>query len=154
MKKLLFVIMMLFCLMMVRAEGYEILSVHMKDGTSAQFLLNEEPKITFSELTVNVTSTNMAMEFEKTKVLKFIYGTGASVEEIKTDGTPFIQQDDKLLFRNLADRCIVTIFNVNGTMVQSPVVVTDNRFEISIANLSAGVYIGNLNIQSYKIIKR
>lgn len=154
MKKTLSVILLMLCLLTAKAEEYETLSVHLKNGTSTQFLLNEEPKVTFGETTVNVESSTLTMEFDKTKVLKFTYGTGASVEGIKTDGTPFIQQGDKLLFKNLIDGCKVTIYNINGAMVQSPVTATDNQFEISIYDLSAGVYIVKADTQSYKIIKR
>ncbi|MEF9923642.1 MAG: T9SS type A sorting domain-containing protein [Muribaculaceae bacterium] len=154
MKTLLPLIMLLACFVTARAAVNETLSVHLKDGTSTQFLLNEEPKITFGTTTVKVQSSHLTMEFEKANVLKFTYGGSSSVDEIKTESTPFIQQGNKLLFLNLANDCVVTIYNVNGAIVQSPVVVSDNQFEISVADLSAGIYIVKVGSQSYKIITR
>lgn len=74
-KKLLVIAVAAFLMgQVVQAEERNALVVHLKDGTSTTFLLDDEPRATFSNGALKVVSSSLSMEFPREEVLRFTYG--------------------------------------------------------------------------------
>ncbi len=139
---------------MAFADGYDAVYVKMNDGTAAKV-------IDISE-NLNITVEDSYVCFNEGSTLTFSAAASAvsSIEWIDKAGVNDLLADDQnvefngngVCFSGLADNTTVTIYNLAGQQVKSLKVSGSYAFNFS--DYAPGVYIVNINKNSYKVNAR
>ena len=142
------------------ANGKDVLSVLMKDGTSVYFLLAEKPYITFQNGEVKIVSDTDEALVKRTLVERFEF-----VDEISTGVEDVEEMDEQQLRANfkldgdavyitgLESGCKVVLYAMDGRVVNSSVAAADGCVILSLNALPSGIYIVKYNETAIKFIK-
>lgn len=138
------------------SEPVKNLAVWTKDGTKVVYSLSENPKITFTETDLLITTNGVEITYSLENMARFVYekSDATGLTDLCTDETPFNFNGEYLLFPSLKANSIVSIYNLNGTLAFKKGVTTAGEYAFSLSNLGRGVYIVNVNGLTYKIVKR
>ena len=159
MKKIVLMLMLFSFSATMFANGKDVLSVLMKDGTSVYFLLADKPYITFQNDEVKIVSDTDEALVKRTLVERFEF-----VDEIPTGIEDVEEQDEQLRakFRLAGDAVYITgvasgskvvLYAMDGRVVNSSVAVADGCVTLSLNALSSGIYIVKYNETAIKFIK-
>lgn len=159
MKKILLTFMLFAFAATSFANGKDVLSVLMKDGTSVYFLLAEKPYITFQNDEMKIVSDTDEALVKRTLVERFEF-----VNEIPTGIEDVEEQDEQLRakFRldgdavyitGLASGSKVVLYAMDGRVVTTSVATADGCVTLSLNTLPSGIYIVKYNDTAIKFIK-
>jgi hypothetical protein len=153
-RKILFLALLLLgAAMAVQAQEFTTLVVLMKDGSTTKVQLSEEPKATFSGSNLNIATTSTTLQFDRTKVQRFSYVNEGGVKGVKADAkSTFTKKGDLLIFQGLKSGSKVSIYGIDGRLMKEA--SASGSYEMSLSELSAGVYIVNVNGTATKITIR
>ncbi|MCH4156755.1 MAG: T9SS type A sorting domain-containing protein [Muribaculaceae bacterium] len=154
MKKILFLAMLLIGVAMsMQAQEYTTLVVLMRDGSSTKVQLSEEPKVTFSGTNLNIATTATTLQLDRAKVQRFNYVNDGGVKGVSADNkSTYIKRGDLLIFQDLKSGSKVSVFGVDGRMLKDA--TASGNYEMSLSELSSGVYIVDVNGTTTKITIR
>lgn len=159
MKKILLTFMLFSFAATMFANGKDVLSVLMKDGTSVYFLLAEKPYITFQNDEMKIVSDTDEALVKRTLVERFEF-----VNEIPTGIEDVEEQDEQLranfkldgdavYITGLASGSKVVLYAMDGRVVNSSVAAADGCVTLSLNTLPSGIYIVKYNDTAIKFIK-
>ena len=154
-RRILFLALLLLgAAMAVRAQEFTTLIVAMDDGTSTKVLLGSQPKVSFNGTVLEIATNTTTLQIDRTKMRSFrtIYDPSTGVGGVKSQSGKFIQKGDLLIFQNLPMGSNVRVFCSDGRLMRAA--TAEGSYEMSLGQLSAGLYIVNLNGISTKIILR
>ena len=145
-----------FCLTTMAEDVKTHLVVWAKDGTQVAYALAEQPKITFTETDLVITSNGVEVNYTLENMARFTYETNdkTAIINLQTDESPFKLDGESLLFPALKANTTVSVYALNGTLVFKKTVRQDGEYALPLSNLIAGVYMVNVNGLTYKIVKR
>lgn len=137
------------------AEERNALIIWAKDGTQVAYALNEEPKVTFTENSMVISSKGIEVDYPLQDMARFTYGNEVNaVIDLKTDKSPFKLDGESLLFLALRPNSTVSVYSQNGTLVSQKTVRQGGEYVFPIGNLANGVYVVKVNGVTYKFLKR
>ena len=159
MKKILLTFMLFSFAATMFANGKDVLSVLMKDGTSVYFLLAEKPYITFQNDEMKIVSDTDEALVKRTLVERFEF-----VNEIPTGIEDVEEQDEQLranfkldgdavYITGLASGIKVVLYAMDGRVVTTSVATADGCVTLSLNTLLSGIYIVKYNDTAIKFIK-
>lgn len=153
--KILFLTLLLLLLVAFKASAIErnTLVVELRDGNTANFLLADKPRITFTAQQMNIVSESFSMEFDRSDVknFHFVKDDATSVETlVKPDAKV---ADNTLLLNGVDEGTLIVIYNANGMVVKQAAAV-DGNCSVSLDGLATGVYIVTFNNTTFKFLKR
>jgi hypothetical protein len=159
MKKILLTFMLFSFAATMFANGKDVLSVLMKDGTSVYFLLAEKPYITFQNDEMKIVSDTDEALVKRTLVERFEF-----VNEIPTGIEDVEEQDEQLranfkldgdavYITGLASGSKVVLYAMDGRVVTTSVAAADGCVTLSLNTLPSGIYIVKYNDTAIKFIK-
>ena len=143
-KKLLAIMSAMFLMgQLAMAEELNALVVHLKDGTSTTFLLDDEPRATFSNGALKVVSSSLSMEFSREDVLRFTYGysdaEGISMFPVETFSG--VIENEVFLLSGLNGDVAVRLFSVDGKLLSEVRTNGDGKVNIPLDAYPSGVYV-------------
>lgn len=141
----------------VQAEERNALVVHLKDGTSTTFLLDDEPRATFSDGVLKVVSSSLSMDFPREEVLRFtyVYSDAKGTSMLPAENVKIILEDNQLRILGLDSDTEVFLFSLEGQLLSEiRVGAIDGKVEFPFDAYSSGFYIIKIKGVSYKIVKR
>lgn len=123
------------------------LSIELKDGKSATWLLNKKPVITFDADRILITAETVSTAYDRSEV------AGLTFTEQNTEGARDVISDSDAVYSYTGNifSCPgsdITVFSVSGNSMVS------GRDEVSLGNLPSGIYIVSAAGQSFKVIKK
>lgn len=125
------------------ADERNALIVHLKNGTSTTFLLDDEPRATFSDGALKVVSSSLSMDFPREEVLRFTYGytdaKGISMLPAKTFSG--VIEDDVFCLSGLDADVAVRLFSVDGKLLSEVRTGRDGKVSIPLDSYPSGVYV-------------
>lgn len=123
------------------------LSVELKDGQSATWLLNKKPIITFNADEVIINAENASTTYDRSEVarMSFTDENPGGVNDVISDSDIVYRYSENIFSCPGHD---ITVFGISGTAVAA------GRDCVSLESLPAGVYIVRAAAQSFKIIKK
>lgn len=161
MKKLLLLLILFSFSATMFADGKDVLSVLMKDGTSVYFLLAEKPLITFRNDEVKIASESDEAVIKRTSVerFEFVAEIPAGIEDVKELEEDAVRENfeltgDAICITGLNAGCKVQLFSINGQTLMSDIAGEEGRVVFSLEALSPGIYLVNYNETTIKFIKR
>lgn len=130
-----------------------VLVVELRDGNTANFLLADKLKITFTAEQMNVVSCAFSMEFDRVDVknFHFVNDDATSVEapvepNAKVEG-------NTLMLSDIDDGTAIVIYNTSGLPVKHTVAVGGNC-TVSLDDIASGLYIVTFNNTTFKFLKK
>jgi hypothetical protein len=130
------------------------LVVELHDGNTANFLLADKPKITFTAQLMSIVSETLSMDFDRgdVKMYRFVN------EDVTTSVKPVVKADAKVsdntfLLSGVDAGTAIVIYNANGMVVKRATSV-DGGCSISLDGLATGAYIVTFNNTTFKFLKK
>ena len=161
MKKLLLTFFLLSFPALFFANGKNVLSLLMKDGTTVYFFLEEKPMITFVNDDVSVVCDSEEVTVKRSLVdhFEFVTELPSGIEEVEETENE-VSTERIELTHNVIQICglvpggKVQLYSINGQALHSSTANGAGIAILSIASLPEGIYIVNYNEQTIKFIKR
>ena len=130
------------------------LVVELHDGNTANFLLADKPKITFTAQLMSIVSDAFSMVFDRSDVKMYRFVN----EDVTTSVKPAVKADAKVsdntfLLSGVDAGTAIVIYNANGMVVKRATSV-DGGCSISLDGLAAGTYIVTFNNTTFKFLKK
>jgi hypothetical protein len=156
-KKCLMALAMALACQMPALAGGRALQVWQTDGQKVTISLNEEPRTTYSEGNLIITTTKTTITYPLEQVRKFTYILEGSISEGDgvPDGIKAILSDDSetLSFKGLKSNAEIQLYSAAGQLIRTFKPKSD-KVAVSISQFPTGVYIVKANGVTYKITKR
>ena len=130
------------------------LVVELHDGNTANFLLADKPKITFTAQLMSIVSDALSMVFDRSDVKMYRFVN----EDVTTSVKPAVKADAKVsdntfLLSGVDAGTAIVIYNANGMVVKQAAAV-DGNCTISLDGLATGAYIVTFNNTTFKFLKK
>ena len=154
--KLLALLLSFTCLSAMADEPKTQLVVWAKDGTKVAYALAEKPKVTFTETDLVIKAKGVEVNYSLVNMARFTYETNdeTTIVNLQTEESLFKLTGESLLFPSLKANSTVSVYSLNGTQVFKKTIRQKGEYAFPLSNLSAGVYMVNVNGLTYKIVKR
>lgn len=144
-------LLMLFCSHHAVAQT---LVLHHANGTTTDVELYNMPLVQFSGDKVTITSTVLDMEYPKEDILRFTYrGSADALRAVKAEAD-YSLEDGQLVFHGISQTDNVAVYNAAGVRVAACLMHRGDNVSLSLASISAGVYVLSVNGKTSKFTKR
>ena len=155
-RKIFTVLLLLSSLMAMADEPKSRLVVWAKDGTKTYFDLAENPKTTFNDNDLVITSESMSISYPLDQVLRYTYELSTTgIENISQEKAVRIsRRSDALTLENLKPGTTVSLYTVDGKLVMAHAAGNSRSVTISLSDRPSGVYIVKANDVTCKMLKR
>lgn len=157
MKKIIILFFLILVCHKIMAQDFNMqLVIWAKDGTRVVYILEEKPKITFTETDLVVTVKSIEVNYALENLAHFTYESSdnTAIKILETDETLFKLKGESLFFPALKSNSSIAIYTVNGALVMKKTIQDNGEYALSLSNLNSGVYLIDVNGLTYKIIKR
>lgn len=158
MKRLLLSLITILLVSLMSKADNKVLQIWQADGQIVTISLNEEPRTTYSDGNLVITTTKTTITYPLEQVWKYTYVLEGSISE--GDGVPdgiksILSEDgETLTFKGLKAGTEVLLYSASGQLVRRLSAANDNNVAVSVSLLPTGVYIVKANNATYKITKR
>lgn len=154
MKQLLLLLAVLFAASSAKADDW-VLQVLLSDGQVVFINLNEEPRTTYQNGNLVITTKNNSITYPLEKVKRFTYVTSNDViDAIKAVDATFSNDGETITFTSLKPHTKIYLYNVAGQLLKTLDSGDSNKIVISASQYPSGVYVVKVNGGTYKISKR
>lgn len=150
-KILLFLLLVLSCII-AKADDL-LLQIWQSDGQVMTINLNEEPKTTYVDGNLVITTTNTTVIYPLEKVKKFTYMSTDNVDKIEGMSTKFSQDGESITFTGLKKDTEIMVYSSAGVIVRKVKSGSEKSTTVTVSDLPSGVYIVKVNTITYKITK-
>lgn len=134
------------------------LTVHLKDGSQQDILLDDRPTLSFDKSSLTVSTTSV--EFKISDISKFTFydksnSTPSNIEEVKSSEKPTVRiSDTEVTFLNVGQNARANVYDISGQKVFTTNRAVDNKIVIDWSSFPLGLYIFHINKYSFKIMKK
>lgn len=140
-----------------KANG-RLLQIWQADGKIVTINLNEEPRTTYVNGNLVITTMKATITYPLEQVRKYTYveEEPSSEGDGVPDGIKSILSDDgeTLTFKGLKPNTEVLLYSASGQLMRKFKPANSNPVAVSVTQLPTGVYIVKANGVTYKITKR
>lgn len=149
-------IFLIFLPLSLASQEKNTFVIYAKDGTKTSYALNEQPKLSFTETHLVITTNGIEVNYDLDNMEKFTYeySESSNVTDLRTDN-PIIKLDgENLLLSALPANSSISIYSSNGTLVFQKDIRQAGKYAFPLSNLEKGVYIIKTNSLTHKILKK
>lgn len=144
------------CLLLGAATAMagNVLVVHLMSGETYNYVLSEEPVITFSgeKIIINTTNTEHQFSMEAVKFFNYELQNTTAIGEVTTDGMRIL--GDRIVFSGLPANSPIYLYDTGGQLYLKTAADADGNAVVELSSISKGVYIVKANNISTKITKK
>ena len=157
-RRLLTALLMLFAMMEGHAQSdTQHLVVWQKGGQKVYFDLAEEPRTTFENGLLVITTNTVQTTYQLSNIIRYTYEghiphigpTGINSRDVV-----FRQGNDQMAFDGLPDGTTIELYSVDGKMLSTQRADSGQTTVVSLADQPAGTYIVKVNDTTFKFMKR
>ena len=149
MRKLILTLLLL-SVVVTHAQEYSKVVVTLTDGTIRTISLSEKPIVTIANGKLVIKTEMTTTEFDRANVSRFNFISDVDgIEEIESDVQDVYNDGENLYFSNLTENSLIEIYATDGTLLKRK--TASGTYKITLAELSAGIYIVSVNGVSTKI---
>ena len=132
-----------------------VLKVWQADGQVLTISLADEPRTTYSDGNLIITSAKTSVTLPLERVLRYTYESAANgVDEVKAVRAAFSKDGETLTLTGLKPGTAIYLYNVAGQLLRTINSGDQPKVVVSVSNFPAGVYVVKANDVTYKITKR
>jgi hypothetical protein len=128
-----------------------------KSGEKVYFELNDMPEITFENGLLVIKTNNATVQYQMENVLRYTFEgvNNTGIDLLPSERSVIISKEgDTVTLRNLGEGTTVTIYAVNGTLLETRQVKGGQPLTLSVAQRPAGMYIVKAGSETIKLLKR
>lgn len=156
-RNLLSFLLLLFSFMAVaQTEAQHKLVIYLNDGNRADFVLAEQPKITFSGDSLCVTSPTTTVEIARVAVKNFKFEkceeNESSIETPHSE-VSITTRGESITLTGLTNGEIITVYSIDGKAMAKATAV-DGCCTIALDSLASGIYLINICTTTIKYLKK
>ena len=156
--RLLTVLLMLFTMMAGHAQtNTQHLVVWQKGGQKVYFDLAEEPRTTFENGLLVITTNTVQTTYQLSNIIRYThegYIPYIGPTGINSRDVVFRQGKDQMAFDGLPDGTTIELYSIDGKMLSTQRADSGQTAVVSLANQPAGTYIVKVNDTTFKFIKQ
>ena len=157
MNKILLFVTVLFVTSMAKADGI-VLKVLLSDDQVLSINLNEEPRTTYQDGNLVITTTQNSITYPLEIVKRFTYVSASSgIDTLEQLNVTFSKDGELLTFTGLKPYTIVSLYNVTGLLLRTIDTIDNQKVVISASQFPPGIYVIKINdgtCGTYTILKR
>lgn len=155
MRKILLCLAMAVCTLGASATGYNVLKLHLSDGSEVKIELSEALRLNFTETHLVATGGKTDVQVEKNKIALFqhLYDPTSGVAGNVVPEGGMYRSGNTLHFNGLVGGTVVSVFNAAGAALSSGT-ADGGDYTLSLDGYTPGVYIVTAGDISYKIVIR
>ena len=132
-----------------------VLQVWLGDGQVMSINLNEEPRTTYNDGNLVITTTKTTISYPLEHVKRYTYASSSSsISSPKGVEATFSADGETLMFKGLKAGTSIMLYNVAGQLLRKVAPTTEGHAAVSVSKLPTGVYVVKMNDATYKITKR
>jgi len=152
MKKFLFFLTFVSSCFMAKADDM-LLQIWQSDGLLMAINLNEEPKTTYVDGNLVITTTKTTITYPLEKVKKYTYVATDDVPIIEGMSTKISQDGESITFSGLKEGTEISVYSSAGKIVRKQKSSKEKTTTVSVSDLPSGAYIITVDSITYKITK-
>ena len=142
-----------------RADGINSIIVWTTDGSNVRYLLEEHPKILMTSTDLVLKTISTEVFYPLSDYVKFTFGTkdinGTQIEHLLTENKAIIKITSQTVsINNLLPNESVSVYTVDGKMVDYINANADGQTSFSIADYTNGIYVIKTHDKSFKFVKK
>ena len=127
----------------------------LKDGTTQTYELAEQPVITVVGTELKIVANHADVSIPLSDVVRYTFQKRTTgIDEVDTNQEVIDYKDGVLTLSGLEAGTPISLYTIDGRLLQAHTVADDGTFRQSLASLRQGVYVVKVNHKSYKIMKR
>lgn len=128
----------------------------LKDGTTQTYELAEQPVITVVGTELKIVANHADVSIPLSDVVRYTFQKRSTtgIDEVDTNQEVIDYKDGVLTLSGLEAGTPISLYTIDGRLLQAHTVADDGTFRQSFASLRQGVYVVKVNHKSYKIMKR
>lgn len=131
------------------------LVVWLKSGEKVYYQLTDEPKTTFTDGKLSITSSTVNVTYDLPEVIRYTYdGAVTKIDAPKTGRMGFRQNDEVMILDFIPAGTKISIYNTQGILIKSITADGSAETPLSFSAMPSGVYIINVGDHSLKFTKR
>jgi hypothetical protein len=133
------------------------LVVWLKSGEKVYFDLDEEPRTTFNNGLLIISTNSKALEtsYQLDKVQRYTHeGVSTDIAETASRDLVVAQSNDALTLKNVPNGTPVQLYDPAGRLLETKTGNGASTIQFSLASRPSGVYLVKINDQTFKISKR
>lgn len=140
---------------MVAKANDRVLKVWQSDGQVLTISLNDEPRTTYSDGNLIITSSKAMVTFPLEKVRRYTYESMVDgIDEPKTVRAAISKDGETLTLTGLKPHTSIYLYNVSGQLLRNIDSGDQPKVVVSVSQLPYGVYVVKANDVTYKITKK
>jgi hypothetical protein len=145
--------------MAAQAVERKALIVWEKDGKQTAFVLSETPRVSFTGIKLEVSTSSLIVYFPLVKLQRFTIQPFSfpdalfAPDEAPRDATTLSMDEDALILMGVPAKAPVQVYTLSGLLVPVPAVRAEDSVRIPLSSLPAGTYIITAGDRSFKVIR-
>ena len=133
----------------------KVLQIWKTDGQVLTISLADEPRTTYCDGNLTITSAKGIVTLPLEKVRRYTYESEASgIDEVKIVRSSFSKDGETLTLTGLKPHTTIYLYNVAGQLLRTIDSGDQPKVVVSVSRLPYGVYVVKANDVTYKITKR
>lgn len=159
MKKKRFVLsicILFFSVLLCAQQRAESLMIKLLSGETLSFMLDECPKITFSDTELIITSELYETSYPLADLnnYTFSFKDASGIKSVESGDDKVLQTENMISINGLNPQADIIVYSVNGIIVVSTVADKNGNATVNLSGLPHGVYIVKYGKKSTKICKK
>ena len=133
------------------------LVVWLKSGEKVYFDLTEEPRTTFEEGKLVITTSLTTVYYLLENVQRYTHEgamTNIEASTLRPGELVYMQNNDEMAFEGLPDGAVLDLYSIDGRKLNTTRANTGKRTIVSLAGFPTGTYILKCGDVTYKFVKR
>ena len=127
----------------------------LNDGTTQTYELAEQPVITVVGAELKIVANHADVSIPLSDVMRYTFQKRTTgIDEVDTNQEVIDYKDGVLTLSGLEAGTPISLYTIDGRLLQAHTVADDGTYRQSLASLRQGVYVVKVNHKSYKIMKR
>lgn len=136
-------------------ELKDYLVVHMQDGSTVSYVLEDAPTVTFGGTSMHIESPSVSDVYEVADVNTFTFEKLAGISTVKSGERRITIRNQQVILEGFTPTAEVRLADVQGHMISHTTVNADKAATLSIDSLTPGVYvIYTTDGKTFKLIKK
>ena len=152
-KSMMFLIMTTCMSLGALADDY-VLQVWQSDGQVVAINLNEEPRTTYSDGNLIITTTQTTITYPLERVRRYTYVLSSDGINSPTIRVEFSIDGETLTITGMKQGSTVMLYNTTGQLLRSISTTAQGKVTVSVSQLPTGIYVVKANGATYKITKK
>lgn len=131
-----------------------VLQIWQTDGQVMSINLADEPKTTYTDGNLVITTTKTTITYPLEEVKKYTYMSTNGITQPEGLTARFSQDGESITFSGLERDTEISVYSTAGQIVQKVKANGKDKTTVSVSDLPTGVYVVKVNAITYKITKQ